>query len=234
MSASLYQANTSVDNQSIQPSSFDFVIPSGAPIGSIALLGYARSLTADDIVLPSGWTSVSGPSSTASNMTTRIVGKKLVSGDPGSTVTFASSPTAGARTAAAWTIVQGADLMSELVAGTPVAAANTTSTITAPTVTTTESDCFIVMFFFGRRNATTAITAAPTGAHTEDAESNTALATAPNFVLDITHANSNSGAPGSYGGLAVTTNAVMTHAHAYTIAVTSASAYKKEQFLPFF
>lgn len=231
MSASLYSAATSQDNTTGQPASSDFVIPSGAPLGSIAIFGLTRSVSTDDITTPTGWSVLAGPLTTASNLTSKIWAKKLVSGDPGSTVSFTAG--AGARTTAAWTIVQGADLLSEVVI-TSSSAANTTSTMTAPTVTTVEANCFIATFFICRAAVTTNVNITPTGSQTEDAESNTNIATSPNFAMSIAHANSNSGAAGSYGGFTATTDQTMSHAHMYTIAVTSGSTYKKEQFLPFF
>ena len=201
-------------------------------MGSISVVVTARSLSTDDLRTPTDWSLLQGPQTSASNLTSKLFAKKLVSGDPGSTVSFTSS-SGGARTVMAYAIIQNADLLSEVVS-TQAAASNTTTTITAPTVTTVEADCFIVTFFIARATITSPLAISPSGSQTEDAESNTNLGTSPNLAMSVNHANSNSGAPGSYGGFSATTSNTMTHAHSFTVAITSGSSYKKEQFLPFF
>jgi hypothetical protein len=107
--------------------------------------------------------------------------------------------------------------------------------MTAPTLTTTQADCALVTFFAGRVNTTTQLSLTPTGAQTERTESNSSYTSNGNYSVSIATANSNTGTPGTYGGFTATSSANMTHAHMYTIAVPSAaSAYKKQQFLPFF
>lgn len=233
MSASLYQAGNSVDNLTTQPSNVDFVIPAGAPIGSIALFGWERSTGTDAMATPAGWSVVATTAITGSNFLTKVFGKKLIAGDPGSTVNFASSPAAGSRTTAAWIIIQDAGLLADVVVQS-ISAANTTTTMTAPTLTTTQSDTVLLTFFWGRVNTTTQLSLTPTGAQTERTESNSSYTTAGNYSLSIAQANSNTGAPGTYGGFTATASATLTHAHQYTISVPSGATYKKQQFLPFF
>lgn len=67
-------------------------IPSGAAIGDLAvLLDFAGNFTASipTTVVPSGWTSVSNKSSSTDSVGTKSIVsyKKLVSGDPGSSIT---------------------------------------------------------------------------------------------------------------------------------------------------
>jgi hypothetical protein len=231
MSVSHYQSAAAIDESTTQPSSFDVVIPAGAPIDSIILVCGCRSIGTDSVNVPSGWSVVSGPFTTASNMTSRVYTKKIEAADQGSTVSFTAS--GGSRTIATWIILQGAGAIADIVVQ-PSSEANTTSTMTAPTVTTTQTDTMIVTFFLGRRNSTSRIDITPTGSQTERAESNTNLGTAPNLAMSVATGNSNTAAPGSYGGFTATTNAAMTHAHMYTLAVPSGATYKKNQFLPFF
>lgn len=74
---------------SASSTSSTITIPAGAAVGDIAVLfDYAGSFLTTSTVVPSGWTSVSNLSSNTGYGTRAIVSfKKLLSGDPGSTIT---------------------------------------------------------------------------------------------------------------------------------------------------
>lgn len=78
-------------NTSASSTSSTITIPAGAEIGDIAVLfDYAgnSNTTIPSTVVPSGWTSVSNQSSNTTAATRAIVSyKKLVSGDPGASIT---------------------------------------------------------------------------------------------------------------------------------------------------
>lgn len=76
-------------NTSASSTSSTITIPAGAAVGDIAVLfDYAGSFITTSTVVPSGWTSVSNLSSNTYYGSRAIVSfKKLLSGDPGSTIT---------------------------------------------------------------------------------------------------------------------------------------------------
>lgn len=218
MSATLRSASPLVDNSTAQIGSVDFTIPAGAAVGDIVLFGLSQNTGVETFTPPAGWTSLAGPLVTASNLNTQVFVKKLVGGDPGSTVTFTAS--GGGRMTAAYQVIQNVDAVSEIV----VASATGTALAASPTVTTTEADCFLSTFWFVRAATTVPVNITPGANSTEDAESNTNFGTSPNLAVAANHRTANTGAAGSYGGHTITTDQVISHYHVYTIAVTTGAA----------
>jgi hypothetical protein len=220
MSATKRTAAPVNDDTTSMRSSQTFTIPSTAAAGDIIFFGMAQGTGANTFTAPSGWTSMGGPTVTNSNLTSQVWAKKLVSGDPGSVVTFTA--TSGAWSVAAYIIISGADLLSEVRAGTALTGTSG-NPVATPTVTTTETDNFVLEMVFVRSALATQVTLAPGSGLTEDAECNTNSSGSPNFAMGIYHATANSGAIGSYGGHSVTANQAITASQRYTFAVTSST-----------
>lgn len=226
MSASVLTAGTPVDNLTTQPNDFTFTVPAGAVAGDIVYVGTSLNSGTDTCATPAGWTLMEPSILTASNMRSYLFGRKLDAADTdASKGVYTFTWTGGGRLTAAYQIVTGGDTLGEVIVES--AGGTGGSTINSQTAATAEAGTICSHFWFGRAAVAVPVVLTPSNSpitQTKDAESNTNIASSPNFSLMVSHRTQVGTAPGTWASTAADSNQSLSHDHVYTIVTTAAAA----------
>lgn len=187
---------TANDGQTSTGSSAAVVIPATAQIGDVALFCMVQNSGSSLFTAPAGWTLKRGPDTINSNLRTAIWVKQLVSGEPGSTVTFTSN--VGARLPGAMVVFAGTS--AALASAVEISTKTTAGTsVTSPPIATAVDYSGIVGFWVLRDNtASPSATLTVPATHTAGAVSKTAFGSAPNYTVASSY-RTTPGVAGTYG-----------------------------------
>lgn len=224
MAISFVAAATAGNGATSQTAAAAFTIPASAAIGDTAVVILAQNSGVSTYNGPTGWTALRtdyGGTSLAAS----VFIKDIASGEPGSSATFTSSQSG--RFPGLMLVYRGTS-----AAGTAIVAPNVvtsgTNTITAPAVTTTAANSYVVALWAYRWS-----TAAPMGTltmpgtHTADGNSLTAFTTAPNNGLYGSHLTT-PGAAGTYAAVTATasgSSAGFSIAYTLSLVPSTSSAF---------
>lgn len=217
MAISFVAAANAGNGATSQTAAAAFTIPAAAAVGDTAVVILAQNSGVTTYNGPTGWTALRtdyGGSSLAAS----VFIKDLVSGEPGSSATFTSS--ASGRFPGLMLVYRGTSAASAAIVA-PNVLTTGTNTITAPAVTTTANNSWVVALWAYRWS-----TAAPMGTltmpgtHTADGNSLTAFTTAPNNGLYGSHLTT-PGATGTYAAVTATASGSSAgFSIAYTLSLT--------------
>lgn len=205
------------DGQSASASSITCTIPSSAQIGDTAVMVVEQNSGVSSFTAPSGWTSLSGPDFTSSNLATQVWVKDLVSGEPGASTTWVSS--VSARFIGVMQVFRGTSATN--VAKTYLNVTVASTSLTSGTITTTVANTAILELWCTRVGSATAATITVPGVDTATTSSKTAFSASPNFTIQAGRLTT-LGAAGTYGGNTATASAAST-ANIYTIQLPPTS-----------
>jgi hypothetical protein len=225
----LANSNTTDASQATAPAT----VPASTITSDVGLFIMTENLTAPTFTGASGWTSIAGMNTLASNQSTQVWEKDMTTSEAGTAETF-SSGTSG-RLSGIMAIIAGGDttLANTIIQYGTMTNVTSGSTITAPTVTTTVAGCLIVTLWSVRAGSTTAPTLTINSAHSVDGSTKTLYSASPNFTHTVSHQTTATGAAGTYGGVTATADQTVNVAM-YTLAIPpSPITYNKGQFFPF-
>lgn len=180
------------------PSSTSITIPAGAAIGDVALAVVQVTNTVTVSAAPSGWTLQSGPITDGTD-NTWLYSKTLVSGDPGTSVTWTFSSTT--RPIIEMTVFTGV-IDTGIQVATPNTDSSATSTLTVPTLASVPAGAAVVALFGRARSGTSGTPAdvTVTSPYSQGANerASTAFSAGRNSCAEVAYQIAASA--GSYGG----------------------------------
>lgn len=206
-------------------SSISATIPASAQVDDVALLSVVQGTGANTFTDPAGWTLLAGPDRINANVSTSLWARKLIAGDPGSTVTVTAS--GGAHFVGVLEVFSGADTLAEIIDSTGTTATAAT-TVASPALTTVEANCLIVNFWAVRSATIPPPSVTAPAAHTAGGESNTAHAESPNFAVRASYRTAPTA--GAWGGESATVSESAT-AITYSVALTTAAVPSSERIM---
>lgn len=214
-----YVAGAVANNgQTVGTNTAAFTVPASAQAGDTAIVSLQQNSGSATFTPPSGWTRLSGPDYTNSNIATVVYAKDLVAGDLGGTASFTSS--VSARLPGIMDVFRGTATSLASLTYAQLTAAGTT--LTSPTITTTAAGTGIYNIWGPRSGfAAPSPTITVPANHTAVSVSASQFATAPNAGMQGSYLTT-PGAAGSYGGQTATSSGSVT-ANNYTIALPAST-----------
>lgn len=217
MAISFVAAALAGNGATTQTAAAAFTIPAAAAVGDTAVVIIAQNSGANTYNGPTGWTQLRTDYA-GTSLATSVFIKDLASGEPGSSATFTAS--GSGRFPGLMLVYRGTSAASAAIVA-PNIVTSGTNTITAPAITTTANNSWVVALWAYRWS-----TAAPMGTltvpgtHTADGNSLTAFTTAPNNGLYGSHLTT-PGTAGTYAAVTATASGSSAgFSNAYTLSLT--------------
>jgi len=184
---------------------YPITIPADAQVGDIAVFSLQiNNATANISTPPSGWTKQFGPDPTSTASECFLFTKQLVTGDPGSTVTFSLDGTGTGRGMFQMDVISGGTLTGAIFGKAIPGSAASSNTV--PVLAGVPSGAYVSVHCMARLGSGTAPTiTGPTG-YTDDGDTtSTVNASGANFTAKTVHKITTSA--GSVGGETVSFSA---------------------------